>query len=686
MNKRLTVILLCIALAVTLVSFLPALTCEFTNWDDDIYITDNPIVRVLSWENVKNFFTFYYAKDYLDYHPLTILSYTLEYHFFKLNPAAYHATNLAFHLMNTGLVFWLIILLCGSAPVAFVTAVLFGIHPLHVESVAWVAERKDVLYSFFYLGALISYLYLRKKHQARYYIIALLLFICSLLSKAMAVTLPVMLILFDYFAGEKIRLKTILSKTPFFICSAISALIAFSVIPKRPDRLFTPVQNLLTACHGIMFYLKKLFLPIHLSAVYPYPDNQTGLPLAFWIAPFVVLAAGLLVFISLRYTRKVLFGSLFFIITILPVLQIIPGAVIAADRYTYFPFIGLFYLAGEGLHRFSQKYGQKTVVIVFGAVILILSALTFQRCLVWKDSVSLWQDILKSYPAFSVAYSHRAAAYHTKGEYERAIADYNIAIALAPDQADMYNNRGISYYSRGDFEKAVADYNTALQLNPNLAEAYNNRGYAFSQMKAFEKAAADFSRAVELNPKYVHAYNNRGNAYQALGQYDKALADYSKTLSLDPDYADAYSNRGNSYCALGNIREGIADFERALRYMPDNPRLYNNRGYAYYLMKDFDRALADFSRAISLDPRDAFAHNNRGNVYAESGRLDQAVADYTAAIRINPAYPNPYGNRAVIFFKTGRYDEAEADVKAAQALGFRVNPRFLEELRQATQR
>jgi tetratricopeptide (TPR) repeat protein len=685
MNKRLIIILLCILIGVTFVSFLPALTCEFTNWDDDIYITDNPIVRVLSLENIKNFFTFYYARDYLDYHPLTIFSYAVEYHFFKLNPVAYHATNLIFHLMNTGLVFWLIILLCGNPSISFITALLFGIHPLHVESVAWVAERKDVLYSFFYLGALISYLHLKKKHEARYYVIALILFICSLLSKAMAITLPVVLILFDYFAGEKVRLRTILSKTPFFICSIISALIAFSVIPKRPDRLFTPVQNLLTACHGIMFYLKKLVLPINLSAVYPYPEQPASLPIAFWIAPFVVLAGCLGIYLSIKHTRKVLFGALFFIITIMPVLQIIPGAVIAADRYTYIPYIGIFYLAGEGYCRLARAYGQRIIGTILCVIMVILCVLTFQRCLVWKDSVSLWEDILKSYPGFSVAYSHRASAHYARGNYDKAIADYTFAIALSPHHADIYNNRGIAYYTKGNYEKALIDYNTALQLDPNSAEAYNNRGYALLQMKSFDKAAADFSRAIALNPKYVHAYNNRGNAYQALGQFELAIADYTKTLSLDPDYADAYGNRGNAYCALGKFQEGIADFTRVLNYNPDNPRINNNRGYAYYLIKEYERALADFSRAISTNPQDALAYNNRGNIFSSLGRFEQAIADYTAAIHVNPGYPNPYGNRAFAYYKAGKYPEARADVSAAQSLGFQIDPQFLEELRRVSE-
>lgn len=685
MNKRLTIILLCIALAVTLVSFLPALTCEFTNWDDDIYITDNPIVRVLSWNNIKNFFTFYYTKDYLDYHPLTILSYALEYHFFKLNPVAYHATNLVLHTLNTALVFWLITLLCGSTTVSFVTAVLFGIHPLHVESVAWVAERKDVLYSFFYLGALISYLYLKKTQRARYYLIALLFFICSLLSKAMAITLPFVLVLFDYFRGEKIRLKTILSKTPFFICSIAFAFIAFSVIPKRPDRLFTPLQNLLTACHGIMFYLIKLFLPVNLSAVYPYPEQPSALPFAFWISPLFVLTACLAIYISMKYTRKILFGALLFTITILPVLQIIPGAVIAADRYTYFPFIGLFYIAGEGYRWLLRKYGVKPVGTVFGIVTLICAALTFQRCLVWKNSISLWEDILKNYPSFSVAYSHRASAYHCRGDYEKAIADYNIAIALSSNPADIYNNRGITYYAKGDFEKAVADYNTALALNPHLVEAYNNRGYALSQMKAFDKAVEDFSRAIAFNPKYVHAYNNRGNAYQALGQLDKAIADYTKALSLDPDYIDAYANRGGAYCAQGRFQEGIADFDKSLKLNRNNPRFYNNRGYAYFLIKQYDKAMADFSRAISLNPQDAFAFNNRGNIFAAAEQYEQAIADYTNAIRLHPGYPHPYGNRAVAYYKLGKYADAWADIRVAQGLGLQVDPQFFEELKRAAQ-
>jgi hypothetical protein len=315
-----------------------------------MYVYQNQHIKEISWANTKTFFTSFYFGNY---GPLTLLSYAFDYRMGRLKPLTYHTTNLLFHLLNCILVFWLVNLLSGAAPVAFLVAMLFGIHPLHVESVAWISERKDVLYSFFFLSSLISYVKYLHKKQTLFYILSLLLFLASCLSKAMAITLPFVLFLIEYLLRHKIDKKTLFGKLPFGLISLVFCIITlltqYGPSHAKPAHLFSFLDNILRAGYGLMFYIYKIILPVRLSGLYPNPQNIGGnYPMVFFLAPLVIILLILLI-IKFRNNRKVIFGTGFFIITILPVLQLLPvGWAIAADRYTYIPAIGIFYLFGEG--------------------------------------------------------------------------------------------------------------------------------------------------------------------------------------------------------------------------------------------------------------------------------------------------------------------------------------------------
>ena len=310
---------------VTAVSFLSSLDNGFVNWDDNEYVTENYAIRSFSWNTLKTIFTSFYLGTYC---PLVILSYTLEYALFGLAPFGYHLTNLLLHIGNTLLVFALVLRLSTHPPSALVAALLFGVHPLHVESVAWVTERKDVLSTLFFLGALLCYLRYQEDKQAHLYALSIVAFVLSLFSKPMGVTLPLILLLCDYLCARGWTYRTLVEKVPFVMVSALFSVIM--VLAQHSSgginaaRFSALVDNVLVACWGLVFYLSKTLAPVGLSAYYPYPPEISFHLLAFFLPPILLLALTAGVWISRRYTRTVVFGSLFFFVTLLPVLKIIP--------------------------------------------------------------------------------------------------------------------------------------------------------------------------------------------------------------------------------------------------------------------------------------------------------------------------------------------------------------------------
>ncbi|MCD4679414.1 MAG: hypothetical protein K8S00_03405, partial [Bacteroidales bacterium] len=361
-TKRNRFIVMAIALLATFISFFPSLNNAIDIWDDQFYVITNDLIKDLSWDGIKNIFAFTPVVG--NYHPLTVLSYTFEYALFEFNPVAYHLDNLILHLFNTLLVFIFIYKLSSRLWVAFIASILFGIHPLHVESVTWVSERKDVLYAFFFILGLISWMNFKKDGNRKYYFFAMGLFVLSCLSKGMAVTFSIVIILIDYLLAKKVTYKILIDKIPFLVISVFFGLIAIKVqgdsaaIGFTENDVYTASDKFFFANYSLFFYIKKMLLPFELSGLYPYPIKSGGpLPFIFYFSFPANLILVFLIFYSLKRTKKVMFGSLFFIVSIFPVLQILSvGSAIAADRYFYIASIGLFYLAGLG---FDNIYNSK---------------------------------------------------------------------------------------------------------------------------------------------------------------------------------------------------------------------------------------------------------------------------------------------------------------------------------------
>jgi tetratricopeptide (TPR) repeat protein len=669
---------------ITFLVFLPCLGNGFTNWDDQELVTGNPNITALNLKNILTIFTRPYVGTYI---PLTILTFAVEYHFFRLNPFFYHLTNIFLHAANVALALVLVYLLSGNLYAAAAVALLFGLHPLRVESVAWVTERKDVLYGFFYLGALLSYLRYRRLKVKPFYIAALILFVMAVLAKPMAITLPLVLILLDYYLEGKIVRSGLVRIVPFLILALPLGIVNIFAQQSMENPPFNLFLNFLIGSYNFVFYTAKTFFPANLSCLYPYPNHDLRtIPIILYLSPFLLLALGLIVVWSGRRSRHLIFGTLFFVIGLLPVCQFIPmiGAAIAADRYTYLPSLGIFYLlgiAGLWLGRRilkESRVGRITAGAAVGSVLLILAVMTGLRCRVWKDSITLWNDVLRKYPENSLALNNRGRAYASLKQYQTAIKDYDRSIAVDPQYELPYYNRAVAYDNLEEYDRALIDYGRALAIKPDLAIAYESRGVTYNHRGEYEKAIADFNQALKINPTMAVAYNDRGIAYFNLKQFELALADYKRTLKLEPSFFEAYINQGDVHFFRGEYDQAVADYSRGLAIQPAYPSAYYNRGVAYKALGEYDKALADYNRTLEIKPDFAEAYNNRGNLYLDLGEYEQAISDYDQALRFRPDYGEALYNRAVAYYTLNDFHRAWDDLRKIKELGFKGDPKFTD--------
>ena len=493
---------------ITFIAFFPALSNYFVNWDDYGYVVTNADVHQLSISTLPGIFTSFFNGNY---HPLTMLAYGLEYKAFGLDPFFYHLTNLLIHCACAVLVMALLALLSGSLTAGALGALLFAVHPLRVESVAWISELKDVLCALFYFSALLAYTrYVKNGLKPAARTLALTFFLLALFSKVMAITLPLAFLLIDYLVRRKPSWPLLREKTPFFALSCIfgvAGVMAQKATNAMPASVTTHIHPLAT-CHALAFYLRKLALPVNLSVLYPYvrfPD-MPWYKLYGWDI-LVVAALALAIAVAIRRSRRAAFGMLFFLATLSPVLVFFPfGSNFGADRYTYIPSVGIAYLAALLAARvFAGKSGiaaRGSLAAAFCLVSLALCVLTWQRCSVWKNTVSIWENALS----------------HTRFN---AIAHYNLGNAYSDDT--------------GDFEKAIRQYDLALNIRPGFMEVLNNKCYCLTRLGRNQEALEPCLKAIAINPALFPPYLNLGDAYRGLGDRQKAREAYEKALMISPD-------------------------------------------------------------------------------------------------------------------------------------------------------
>jgi tetratricopeptide (TPR) repeat protein len=578
-------------LILTFIIYIPALTAGFVNWDDPDYVGDNNyLIRDLS--RLPELFT---TPVQGNYHPLTMFSLAINFAISGENAWSYHLFNLIFHLINCVLVYRLALLLIKNNPlIAFVTSLLFAVHPLHVESVAWVSERKDVLYALFFIAGHISYIKYLDSGSKKQYWITLLFVILSLMSKPAAVIFPVSLFCIDVLRRRQFTFKLIIEKIPFFIPAILMGLLTISgqkTVGATGEEYFGLGKNILFGFYGIQMYFVKMIIPYKLSAFYPFPALNEKLPIVYYAGPIFTLLLALAVYFTWKKYRFVAFGIGFYVVNLLLVLQIFSvGSAVIAERYTYIPYIGLFFIAGCLIDRFAKGNTTKAYGVIL-PIAFIFSVLSFFQARTWKDGATLWDTIIKNQPS-SRAYSARATLLRKEKKYREAIQYYTQAIKLNAIDHESYNNRANIYMDLNKFDSAYLDYKQALAVKPNYHVAMDNLGGWYARRNVYDSALYYFNRVLEQKPDYKVTYSNRGLTYMNLKKYDEAIRDWQRALSYEPDAPDIINTLGLCYRMQGKYQEALQYINRAIQISPQAP-FFLNRSYTYLALGNTENARKD---------------------------------------------------------------------------------------------
>ncbi|HNR20459.1 MAG TPA: tetratricopeptide repeat protein [Bacteroidia bacterium] len=570
-------LLIILLIAACLIVYGNSIGYNFTNWDDPVHVLENPDIKSLSAQNVLNMFS---VNERYMYHPLTIISYAINYSFSGLSPGGYHFLNLLLHIGNALLFFYLLLFILKNNTPALIGALLFALHPLASEPVCWVSGRKDVLFALFFLASLLSYLKFTETKSKLLYAISLVLFIASMLSKPMAATFPLVLVLFDRYLNRHINFKTIIEKIPFAIVAVAIFLIPIvhkANAPTLPDSFsysftenYTLLNRILLSVNALLFYPFRFLFPYGLTAYHGFPALQNGsLPVQYLLTPVALL---LFIFAIVKYRKawkELWFGVLFYVITILPVIHLVPFGtnIYLAERYAYIPMLGLVFVFVTLILRFiNQPVNRTKITSVSVAVILILSVVCINQNQTWKNTIALWNRNIEIYP---------------NGFYG-------------------YFNRGNEFKKQNKASDALADYSTSIKYNSKFMEAFYNRGNVYSDLGNNQEAINDFTKAIELNPKYFVAYFNRGNSKAGLNNFNSAIEDYTLAIDLKPNYEEAYANRGNAKGMLKDYAGSIEDYNQSINLNPDNASAICNRALSKLNLNDKAGACADLQLAAQM--------------------------------------------------------------------------------------
>ncbi len=682
-------LLVLIIISITAISFSSAINNGFTSWDDSYYVVENRYIKDFSWEGLTKLWT---ERTGLGGTRLTLTSFMVDFKLWGLNPKGYHAENVLWHIFNSVLLFFLIGRLIKNRKVAFITAILFAVHPMHVESVAWIVERKDVLYTFFLLlcfHAYISYIQSSKPLiKGLYWLAFSLSFLLSWHSKFTAVIILPLLFLIDYIMRRRLSVWLILEKLPILVFTTSEVYrIAFGssarmdfhgkklLVSGHQTYGYSFFEKALLASYSLMFYLIRFFLPIKLSAIVPYPDKLEGVfPMEYYLAFGLAIISLTVIAVSLlrmkEKRREYVFGFLFFLVSISVFLHFvsIKGVVVVADRYTYVPYIGLSFMLGVFLNKPRSEKLNQLLWTAFILLVVVFSVSSFQRNKVWKNDISLYSNVLENNPNVKEALNNRGNAYNAIGKYELALADFNKGLEQYPGYKSFYNNRAQAFFQLDSFELALLDLDKAISLDPGYMDAYLNKGQVLISMEEYERAISVYSEAIDMAPYRALIYLSRANAYFELDLQEEALADFQKAIEVYPRSYRAYYELGRWYRQNKDLKQAEVNLEKARELNPFFPEIYNEIGYVYNQAQSFEKAREHLNKAIEMNPFLAKAYNNRGISLFNLGEADAALLDFNKAIDIDSTFAEAYSNRGNLSAAGGEFEQALDDYE--QAISF----------------
>ena len=667
-------VLISLFLILTIVAvFWPVKNFRFINLDDEDYVTENPqVLNGLSFKGVTWAFTTMHSSNW---HPLTWLSHMLDIELSGLSPGGHHLTNLLFHLANTLLLFWVLKGMTGTLWESGLVAALFALHPLHVESVAWVAERKDVLSTFFWM--LTMGLYIRYVHRAslRRYLLVFLSFALGLLSKPMLVTLPLVLLLLDYWPlgrlhwpleershgktlgnFDKGRLgvfRLVWEKVPLLFLVAVSCSLTIwaqrgTIAPLEALPLGTRMANALIS---YVSYVGKMVWPFRLAIQYPYPEKFPLWQLAG--AGLFLIGVSFLVIREARRRPYLVVGWLWYLGTLVPVIGIVQvGFQGMADRYTYVPLIGLFIMIiWGGLGPLSQWRYRRMALPVFAALIItLLIVLTRTQLLYWNDPIKLYQHSLDLTERNYHVHYNLGVTLNREGRDEEARAQYAEVLKIRPDHYKALSEMGVILSRQGKYSQAIAYYKEALRIKPDHADTHYNLGRAFFQLGKYESAITAYKEAIRIKPDDADAYVLIGIALTREGRYDEAIASHREAIKIKPNLVDAHNNLAITLALQGRHQEAIAHFNEVLRMKPNLAEVYYNIGLALTEQRKTKEAIDQFSKALRIKPNFGQARFSLVQAYSKIGNRDLALEEYKI---LKSTYPDLAKDLSRSLFKAG---------------------------------
>ena len=670
---------------------------DFLNYDDDVYVSENAQVQEgFTQKSVIWAFTSGYASNW---HPLTWLSHMLDCQLFGLNPGGHHLTNLMLHLANTLLLFLLLNRMTSSLYRSALVAALFALHPLHVESVAWVAERKDVLSTLFWMLTMWTYLLYVEHPRLGRYLLTLVVFTLGLMAKPMLVTLPCVLLLLDYWPLDRLALRQpedsinsgaqkglssspqrsfllrlFWEKVPFFVLAAVSSAVTFLV--QQSSGAVKSVESFplsIRIANGLVSYVSyiyKMIWPQHLAVFYPHQGSS----LPMWLAG----AAGLLLLgISVAVMRAgrrhpyLAVGWLWYLGTLVPVIGLVQvGLQEMADRYTYVPLIGLFIMIAWGIPELTRgwRYGRVVLRMAAGSLLAVLMVCTWMQLRHWRNNETLFKHALNTTANNFLAHDSLGNTLAQQGKIGEAIDHYSAALRIKPDYVNSHNNLGIALLQRGDVEQAITHFSAVLRYQSDSPEAHNNLGLAVARQGYVDRAIDHYFTAIRLKPDYPQAHNNLGNALASQGKFDQAISHYSEALRIKPEDAEAHSNLANVLASQGRFKEAIDHYSQALQIKPDNFEAHINLGVVLADQGKLDEAIDHYSEALRIRPDYANAHNDLAVALEKQGRIEEAVDHYYEALRIEPNNTITHIQLALVWLSQERTDKAIEHYQKALSL------------------
>jgi len=642
---------------ITFAVFTGALDNDFVNYDDDKYVYENPVINSLETGEFWNLFAGMHHFNY--WHPMAWFSHALDYKYYKLDPWGYHLTSVIIHAMTVSVVYFLFVKLIGAARptfrngwnlmiAAFLSALVYGLHPLRVEPVVWIAERKEVLSGFFYFSGLLTYLHYisveSKRSRFLCYSGTLLLFCLSLMSKPHVVTFPLILILLDWFPLRRLeetgnRWAVLLEKVPYFALS-ISFSVATMILQKGGGAVktleeVTAGQRLWNAVRSLSFYLEKTLWPFPLVPFYPLEESPSVFMSPFLFSSVVILGLSYACLYLWRKGKGVyLVVWVYYLIAVFPAIGLVQvGGQAAADRFSYSTTLSFYFFLGIGLlwilenkrdFRFHIriKLGVITSTIV---VLVLLGFLTHRQIEVWRNGETLWSKVIQYFPnrIFHAHYNFGNSLLN-ECKYHKAIAQYEKALNLIPNNSITHSNLGIALAEQKNIDDAMFHLNEAIRLNPGDHKSFNYLGMTLSRIGQTYEALAHYREAIKLKPTFAEAYYNLGLALGQQRRVDEAIINFNKAISLKPDYAEAHSDLGIAISISGNPEEAISHFKEAISINPNLAVAYLNFGNTLAQQGKFEESIIYLEKALNIDSELAQAHYILGRVLSIVGKDEDA--------------------------------------------------------------